>query len=380
MQLFKENSVTPASIIDTSTYQQRIARAQEEMRRQGIDLLVVGPSSDLRYLTGINAHLSERLNLLLLPAEGRPTFVVPVLEEPNVRSAANLLDIHAWAETESPSELAGRLAAGSNGKSIAVSDQLWSGFLLKLQGELPGASWISAQAVIKPLRVTKDAREIEILAEVSRLTDEAWAEFIEGGPLSGLSETAAMERLSGLMQKRGLGASFGICASGPNAAKPHHHTGERVIEQGDSVIFDWGGELEGYHSDVTRTVFVGQPTEKFRKVYDIVKRANQAMLEAVKPGVACQDLDRTARDLITREGYGDNFIHRVGHGLGMDVHEEPYLVEGNTTPLEVGMVFSDEPGIYIDGELGVRIEDTVVVTEQGGRRLNEATRELTVMD
>ena len=189
-----------------------------------------------------------------------------------------------------------------------------------------------------------------------------------------------MERLGALMQKRGLGASFGICASGPNSASPHHHTGDRVIQEGDAVIFDWGGTLDGYHSDVTRTVFVGQPTEKFRKVYDIVKRANQATLDAVKPGVACEDLDRTARDLITKEGFGENFIHRVGHGLGMDVHEEPYLVGGNTTPLAVGMVFSDEPGIYIEGEFGVRIEDSVVVTETGGKRLNEASRELTVMD
>jgi Xaa-Pro aminopeptidase len=189
-----------------------------------------------------------------------------------------------------------------------------------------------------------------------------------------------MERLSGLMQKRGLGASFGICASGPHSASPHHHTGDRVIQQGDAVVFDWGSTLEGYHSDVTRTVFVGQPTEKFRKVYDIVRRANQTALDAVRPGVACEDIDKAARDLITAEGYGENFIHRVGHGLGMDVHEEPYLVGGNKTQLQPGMVFSDEPGIYLEGEFGVRIEDSVVVTEHGGRRLNEATRDLTVMD
>lgn len=307
-------------------------------------------------------------------------FIVPVLEEPNVRSASDLLDIHAWSETASPVELAKQLTGGAKGRTIAVSDQLWSGFLLKLQNAIPGVRWKSALDVIKPLRVVKDAREIEILAEVSRLTDEAWAEFIEGGPLSGLTETQAMERLTALMQKRGLGASFGICASGPNSAAPHYHTGDRVIQEGDAVIFDWGGELEGYHSDVTRTVFIGQPTEKFRKVYDIVRRANQAALEAVKPGVPAEEIDKAARDLITAEGFGEYFIHRVGHGLGMDIHEEPYLVSGNTTPLEVGMVFSDEPGIYIDGEFGVRIEDTVVVTEDGGRRLNEATRELTVMD
>ncbi|MGE3798686.1 MAG: M24 family metallopeptidase [Thermomicrobiales bacterium] len=361
-------------------YTSRIERVQREMQLRGSDLLFVGPSSDLRYLTGFDAHLSERLNLLVVPATGRPMLIVPVLEAPLAQIAAPLADVYAWSETESPTDLVGKLASKYSPGTVAVSDQLWSGFLLKLQSAMPGVSWVSALEVIKPLRVMKDEREIELLAEVSRLTDEAWDEFIEGGPLSGLTETQAMERLATLMQKRGLGAAFGICASGPNSASPHHHTGNRVIQQGDAVIFDWGSTLEGYHSDVTRTVFIGQPTEKFRQVYDIVLRANQATLDAVKPGVACEDLDRTARDLITAEGYGENFIHRVGHGLGMDVHEEPYLVKGNTTPLEVGMVFSDEPGIYIEGEFGVRIEDSVVVTPHGGKRLNEATRELTIMD
>ncbi len=361
-------------------YQKRIDRARQEMKDKGIDVLFVGPSSDLRYLTGYDAHLSERLNLLILPATGKPALVVPVLEAPLARIAEPLADIHPWTETENPVDLASGLAAALAPGTIAVSDQLWSGFLLKLQSSVQGVSWVSALDVIKPLRVTKDSREIELLAEVSRLTDEAWDEFIEGGPLSGLTETQAMDRLSGLMQKRGLGASFGICASGPNSASPHHHTGDRVIQQGDSVIFDWGSTIEGYHSDVTRTVFVGEPTAKFRKVYDIVRRANQAALDAVKAGAACEDIDKAARNLITAEGFGEYFIHRVGHGLGMDVHEEPYLVGGNATPLQIGMVFSDEPGIYIEGEFGVRIEDSVVVTEDGGKRLNEATRELTVMD
>lgn len=368
------------SSTSADVYQQRIARAQHGMQEAGVDLLFVGPSSDLRYLIGYDAHLSERLNLLMLPASGRPTLVVPVLEVPLARSAADLVDIHSWTETEVPSAIVGERARSLNPLRIAVSDQLWSGFLLKLQGELPDASWVSAMEIIKPLRVSKDDAEIALLAEVSRLTDEAWDEFIEGGPLSGLTETQAMERLSSLMQKRGLGGSFGICASGPNSASPHHHTGDRVIQRGDAVVFDWGSTIEGYHSDVTRTVFIGEPTEKFRKVYDIVLRANQAALDAVKPGTACEDIDKAARQLITAEGFGENFIHRVGHGLGMDVHEEPYLVSGNKTPLEVGMVFSDEPGIYIEGEFGVRIEDSVVVTPEGGRRLNEATRTLTVMD
>ncbi|CAN5771465.1 aminopeptidase P family protein [soil metagenome] len=370
-------TVSPPS---SDVYGDRIGRAQQQMTEQGIDVTFVGPSSDLQYLIGIDAHLSERLNLLILPASGKPMLVVPVLEAPLAHTASDLVEIHEWTETESPAELVGKLTGDREGQTIAVSDQLWSGFLLNLQGTVLGADWISAQPVMKPLRSTKDKHEIAILGEVSRLTDEAWHEFIEGGPVSGLTETQAMERLAALMQKRGLGSGFGICASGPNSASPHHHTGDRVIEEGDAVIFDWGGTLHGYHSDVTRTVFVGTPSKKFRKVYDLVLRANQATLEAVKPGVPCEQLDATARDLISGEGFGEYFIHRVGHGLGMDVHEEPYLVGGNTTPLVEGMVFSDEPGIYIEGEFGVRIEDSVVCTADGGRRLNDATRDLTVMD
>jgi Xaa-Pro aminopeptidase len=182
-----------------------------------------------------------------------------------------------------------------------------------------------------------------------------------------------------MTKARGVGETWGLCASGPNAASPHHQTGQRVIQTGDSVIFDWGGTIDGYFSDVTRTVHVGEPSEEFRRVYDIVRRANQVTLDAVRPGVPCEGLDKAARDLITAEGFGPAFIHRVGHGLGLEVHEEPYLVAGNGLPLAPGMVFSDEPGVYLEGRFGVRIEDTVVCTETGGERLNEATRDLIVM-
>jgi Xaa-Pro aminopeptidase len=218
------------------------------------------------------------------------------------------------------------------------------------------------------------------MAEVSRRTDEAWEAFIEGPGLSGLTEREALRRLTELTEERGLHVGWGICASGPHAASPHHHTGERVIQEGDAVIFDWGGTLNGYNSDVTRTVHIGPPSEEFRRVYEVVLAANQATFEAVRPGVPLQHLDRVARGLITDAGYGEAFLHRVGHGLGLEVHEEPYLVEGNELPLAAGMTFSDEPGIYLEGRFGVRIEDTVVCTEEGAMRLNHATRDLVQMD
>lgn len=361
-------------------YRERMQRARAELDRQGIDLLLLGPSSDLFYLSGYDAHLSERLNLLMLPREGTPSYVVPVLEAPRLADRGALFDIHAWEETEAPAELVARIAGDMAGKTIAVGDQLWSVFLLRLQTALPGARWVPATPVMRALRMTKDARELALLKEAARRTDEAWEEFIAGPPLSGLTERQAMDQLAGLTAARGLREIWGACASGPNAASPHHQTGERVIETGDAVIFDWGGSVEGYFSDVTRTVHVGEPSDEFRRVYDIVGRANAAALAAVRPGVPCEQLDRAARSVIADAGYGDAFLHRVGHGLGLDLHEEPYLVAGNTLPLQTGMVFSDEPGIYLAGRFGVRIEDAVVCTESGGERLNEATRALVVME
>jgi Xaa-Pro aminopeptidase len=363
---------------NASVYQDRIERTQAVLRAQGVAWLFVGPGSDLVYLTGINAHLSERLNLLLLPVSGKPTFVVPRLEAPNVADKADLADIRAWEETESPAALVAAVTGGA--KAIAVGDQLHAVFLLRLQEAVPGARWTPGGPILRDLRVSKDDAELAAQREVARRTDQAWAAFLEAGPIQGLTERQAMDRLDGLMKERGVTPMFGICASGPNSASPHYNTGERVIELGDAVIFDWGGELDGYLSDMTRTVVIGEPSAEYRTVYEIVLRANQAAFESVRPGVPCEDVDRAARDLITRAGYGEYFIHRVGHGLGLDVHEDPYLVSGNTMPLAPGMVFSDEPSIYMAGKFGVRIEDTVVCTETGAERINSAARDLVVMD
>ncbi len=359
-------------------HQDRLGRARDEMTRQGVDLLVVGPSSDLRYLIGYDAHLSERLSLLILPRDGDPAFVVPTLEAPLLADRADLVDVHAWEETQDPAALVASIAGDGPGKTVAVGDQLWSAFLLRLQERISGARWVEGGPLLRPLRMIKDGYEIEQMQEVARRTDDAWEEFVSR-PLAGQTEKQALARLLDLTHARGLGPAFGGCGSGPHSASPHHHTGDRVIERGDAVVFDWGGTLDGYHSDVTRTVHVGDPDEEFVRVYTIVLNANQAALEAVRPGVPCEDVDLAARSLIEAEGYGAAFIHRVGHGLGLDVHEEPYLVSGNALPLASGMVFSDEPGIYLEGRFGVRIEDAVQCTDDGGERLNGSTRELVIL-
>ncbi len=369
-----------ATVENLEMYADRIERARAAMEQEGIDYLFIGPSSDLFYLTGYDAHVSERMNLLIIGRDGKNAMVVPVLEAPLYAGRETLAPTLTWTETEEPAQVAAGFIGDASGKKIGVANQLWSSFLLRLQDALPGAQWTSGNEVMRVLRMRKDAAEIEALAEVARRTDAAWTEFIETAQIAGLTEKEAAKKLGALMEKQGLDWKGGICASGPNSASPHHHTGDRVIQRGDAIVFDWGSTYKGYHSDITRTVFIGEPTEEFRKVYDIVRRANQAAFDAVKPGVECQAVDKAARDVITAEGYGDAFIHRTGHGLGLDVHEEPYMVSGNTLPLEEGMVFSDEPGIYLEGNFGVRIEDIVVCTDTGARRFNEATRDLTVMD
>ncbi len=370
---------TSVPTVPRSSYEQRLHRVQQALAAGDIDWLFLGPSADLYYLTGFDAHVSERLNLLMVPREGEPSLVVPRLEAPNVGEAAALVNLVSWADHESPIASVTSVLQGETG-SIAVGNHLYSAFLLRLQDAIAASSWVEASPLMRTLRMAKDATEIELLEIAGRNNDVAWEEFIKAGPISGLTERQALQRLLELTEAQGTGKCWGICASGPNAAAPHYSGSDRVIQPGDSVIFDWGGPVGGYYSDVTRTVHVGEPDDEFRKVYDIVRQANQATLDTVRPGVACQELDRVARKVITDAGYGEAFLHRVGHGLGLEVHEEPYLVEGNDLPLAEGFVFSDEPGIYLEGRFGVRIEDAVVCTSDGGRRLNESTRDLVIME
>lgn len=371
--------MTSIPTIPRATYEERLHRVQQSMKQGGIDWLLLGPSADLFYLTGFDAHVSERLNLLMVSEDGDPALVVPQLEAPNVGEAKHLMSLMTWADHESPVALVASTVTGDAGR-IAVGNHLYSAFLLRMQQTIDAAEWMEAGPLMRSLRMAKDAVEIELLDIAGRNNDGAWEAFIKAGPLSGLTERQALDRLLKLTMEQGTGSCWGICASGPNAASPHYSTGDRVIETGDSVVFDWGGPIGGYYSDVTRTVHVGAPDEEFRKVYDIVLEANQATLDAVRPGVQCQELDRVARTVISDAGYGEAFLHRVGHGLGLEVHEEPYLVEGNDLPLREGFVFSDEPGVYLEGRFGVRIEDAVVCTADGGRRLNESTRDLVVME
>jgi Xaa-Pro aminopeptidase len=361
-------------------YSVRRGRALEAAQAAGLAGLLVSPGPDLAYLTAYRPPPLERLTLLVLTPSIDPTLVVPTLERPlaeRVAGALGLLTVRDWRDsTDDPyAMVAGMLGPGR----YAVTDRTWASHLLALERVAPDRSFVAASEVVPLLRAVKDADEIERLRLVANAADAAFADVISL-PFAGRAETEVAADLDRLLRDHGHErVDFIIVGSGPNAASGHHEPGERRIEPGDAVVLDFGGMRDDYCSDITRTVFVGEPTDEEREVYAIVRAAQQAAFEAVRPGVAAQDIDRAARAVITEAGYGERFVHRTGHGIGLEVHEPPYIVEGNATPLEPGMTFSDEPGIYLEGRFGVRIEDQVAVTAEGAERLNDATRELTIV-
>jgi D-alanyl-D-alanine dipeptidase len=366
--------------VSADRYADRRLRTLEAAEAAGLGGILVSPGPDLAYLTAYAPPPLERLTLLVLSAGADPTLVVPTLERPLAERAAGmagLLTLRDWRDgRDDPyAMVAAMLAPGR----YAVTDRTWASHLLALERAMPGGSFVAAGEALPLLRAVKDADEIERLRAAGSAADAAFADVI-AQPFAGRAETEVAVELDRLLREHGhQRVDFTIVGSGPNAASGHHEPGERRIEAGDAVVMDFGGVRDDYCSDLTRTVFVGEPAHEEREVYAIVLAAQQAAFEAVRPGVAAQDVDRAARTVITDAGYGDRFVHRTGHGIGLEVHEPPYIVEGDETPLEPGMTFSDEPGIYLEGRFGVRIEDQVAVTVEGARRLNEASRELTVV-
>jgi Xaa-Pro aminopeptidase len=356
----------------------RVRRAQATLRERRLEALLVGPSADLFWLTGYRALASERMTLLVVPAEGDPTLLVPELERARAEAsgAGEAVAIESWGETEDPTTrvlaVARRSGCSTNG-AYAVQDQLWSLFLVRLQDVLPHATWREGGLVTRVLRIRKAPEEIDALTLAAAAIDRVHEQLPEM-LAPGRSEREVGRDVADAILEEHDEVSFVIVASGPNGASPHHETGERVLQEGDAVVVDIGGVRNGYCSDMTRNYVVGAASDGYRAVHDIVEEAQAAGVEAVRPGVTAESIDRACRAIISEAGYGDRFVHRTGHGIGVEGHEHPYLVEGNSEALEVGMAFSVEPGIYIPGRFGARIEDIVVVTEDGGRRLNKVPR------
>lgn len=351
-----------------------VERARAQL--QGQDLLLVSPSADLVYLIGYAGHASERPTMLAIPAQGRALLLMPELEAPRL-SVLDDVDVIAYDETEDPiARLAEAL--GSVPKSVAISDEAWASVLLRLQMRWPSTRFWPATPLLRELRMRKSAHEIEAMERAGRVDDEVF-DVLRSTSVEGRSEREVGRMLEDMLRDRGLTDVWQIVASGPNSASPHHFSGDRIIAQGDAVVLDYGGALDSYQADITRTLHVGTPSDVYVHVYEIVRQAQEAGVAASGPGVRAEDVDRATRSVIDAGGYGDFFIHRSGHGIGLSVHEEPYVVAGNELTLEPGMTFSVEPGVYLPGRFGVRIEDIVAVTEEGARRLNHATRELVIL-
>ena len=326
--------------------------------------MVVAPSPDLVYLTAYDPMPLERPTLLVLRPEQAPVMLVPELERQIAAASADAaaIELVGWTDGEDPYAAAADLLPRAG--RVAVGDRLWSSHMLGLQRAAPDLSWEPASTVIGRLRAVKDDDELAALRRAARGADEAFRQVCTMTFLGRREEEIAADLADLLVHNGHARADFTIVASGPNAASPHHEPGGRTILPRDAVVMDFGGELGGYFSDTTRTVVVGEPPGGFERVYDIVRAAQGAACDAVRPGVEAQQIDRAARRIIDDAGFGARFFHRTGHGIGLEVHEPPYLVEGSEWTLEPGTTFSVEPGIYLEGEFGVRIEDIVVVTER----------------
>jgi Xaa-Pro aminopeptidase len=364
---------------DTSVYLDRLNRVRESMARQGIDALLLSVGHDLPYLTGYTAMPLERLTILVVRPAGEPTLFVPVLEAPRVVEQPGVFALHPWGETEDPVALVARLTAGCG--TVAVGDQMWARFLIELLPRLAGAEIRRATDVVGPLRMRKDRAEIEALADGGAAVDRISGELQRGEiPLIGRTEAEVSAHLGRRIVEEGHDeVNFAIVASGPNAASPHHHPGSRIIGEDEIVLCDFGGTMAGYCSDTTRCVVTGDVSADIAEAYAVLHEAQQAAVAAAQVGTPCEEVDRAARRIIAAAGHGDHFIHRTGHGIGMEAHEDPYIVEGNTRPLEPGHAFSIEPGIYVPGCWGMRLEDIVIATEDGPLSVNRSDHELAIV-
>lgn len=382
--------------IPPTRYGQRIVRARAQTAAAGLDALLIGVGPDLDYLTGYRAMPLERLTMLAIPAVGPASLVVPRLEVAPARAssavATGAVAVATWEETDDAVALVGRLVGEAVGKPVsalgrlALSDRLWAMHVLRILEHMPSARLESAGAVLGALRMIKDDEEIELLRLAAEAADRVVGQ-IAAGPLIGRTEAdVAREVRQRLLVEGHELAEFSIVGSGPNSASPHHEASDRVIRAGEPIVLDVGGTLAGYGSDITRTLWVtggdpsNGPDEAFLHLFAVLRAAQSRATEAVRPGVPAEEIDATARRIIAAEGYGQQFIHRTGHGIGLEGHEEPYLVAGNPEPLRPGMAFSIEPGIYFEGRYGARLEDIVVCGPDGPIVLNRAPLDLYVVD
>jgi len=368
------------ALVDEAVHAARIERVRAAMSDHGVDALLISVGHDMPYLVGYQAMPLERLTMLVLPREGRASLVIPRLEAPRVAHMPELFDLVAWDETQDPVAVCHRLCGAAG--TVAVGDQMWSRFLVDLIAMRPGTAWRRASEILGPMRSVKDHAEIAALRTAAEAVDRIAAELQAGRiPLVGRTEAQISAELSARIVAEGHDkVNFAIVAAGENAASPHHHAGPRVVRAGEIVLCDFGGTMAGYCSDITRCVHVGEPSPEVAEAYAVLFAAQAAAVAAATVGTPCEAVDRAAREVIEDAGYGEWFVHRTGHGIGLEEHEDPYIVSGNATSLVHGHAFSIEPGIYVPGKWGMRLEDIVVAADSGPDALNRVDHRLAVVD
>jgi Xaa-Pro aminopeptidase len=362
----------------------RADRVRARMAEAGVDVLCLSVGPDLPYLTGYTAMPLERLTMLVLPRDDEATLVVPALEAPRVTERPGVFTIRPWDETADPVAIVAGLVGPA--ASVGVGDHTWARFVLELQAALPSARFSKASEVTGPLRAVKEPAEVEALRRAAAAVDRIAADLQAGAvPLAGRTEAEVSAELARRIVAEGhQHVNFAIVAAGANAASPHHEPGGRVIRPGEVVLCDFGGTMlddegVGWCSDITRCVHVGDPSTEVADAYAVLHEAQRAAAAAAVVGTPCEAVDAAARQVIAEAGYGDRFIHRTGHGIGVEEHEDPYIVAGNGTPLAAGHAFSIEPGIYVPGRFGLRLEDIVVASRAGPDELNRADHGLAVV-
>lgn len=361
-----------------------MSNVRQQMEHLNIDVLLLGSGPDLPYLTGYEAMPLERLTMLVVPVDAAAKLVVPELEAARVADQGDLFEVVTWSETADPIAMVASMAGDA--PKASLGDRTWARFALALQEAMPHTTWSLASEVVGPLRAVKDAAEIEMLRRAGAAVDRIAARLQAGEiELVGRTEAEVSADLGDQIRAEGhRRVNFAIVAAGPNAASPHHEPGDTVIRAGDVVLCDFGGTMlgadgVGYCSDITRCVSLGEPHADVRRAYDVLESAQAAAVATAQVGVACEDVDAAARAPITDAGFGPQFMHRTGHGIGVEEHEDPYIVAGNATPLVAGHAFSIEPGIYVDGHFGLRLEDIVVATAGGPDPMNRAAHGLAVL-
>jgi Xaa-Pro aminopeptidase len=379
----------------TDVYAQRLKAAAEATAAAGLAGLVITPGYDLRYLLGSRAQTFERLTALVIPGDGEPTIVVPRMELAALKASAVLelaLSVRDWVDGEDPYRLVADALGGASGPgtfpeslrscppiATAVTDSMPALHLLPLADVL-GVVPVLATDVLRRLRMIKDAAEIDALRKAGAAIDRVHARVPEFLVPGRTEADVAADIARAIVDEGHSEVAFIIVGSGPNGADPHHECSDRVLQDGDVVVVDIGGPYDpGYNSDSTRTYSIGTPEPEVARRYSVLQEAQRAAVAAVRPGVTAEQVDAAARDVLAAAGLAEAFVHRTGHGIGLSVHEEPYIVAGNDIPLQEGMAFSVEPGIYFPGQWGARIEDIVVVTADGVMSVNERPHDLVVV-